>query len=1036
MKTINKLFILVFWAYAVNMLHAQKLPVPYPSPEAASLGVIGNVPVSFYTGRANIAIPLMEMKSGDYKLPIVLSYNSSGVMPDVRPGWVGQNWNLEVGGAVTRTIKGIPDEDPTYGFCSLTNYNRLQSSDWSSTAKLLATQSSPYFLGNSVGYYDTEPDEFSFSVNGISGKFYMGSDGKFKVMGEPGIKVEYEFNNSKPPTGYGSGPTTFWGFKITAQDGIVYSFGYNDNAIETSNTYLKTSSTYGTSYFLTKIEIPNRSEAITFSYSTKVLDENIFSVEIRMGSGYKWENGKWSSIAGGCSYNGTQIFTSKVTHTYLQSVEGPGFSLSFSTSNAGDLSYPNLDINAKPAKWQKLDLITLKDKSNQTVKTFTFSYDTGASTRLFLKSVKESGIPAYEFQYDSRKSIGYDLTSTDHWGYYNGFTEGSRIATTFSVNNKEYFGLNRETDSIYIAAGILTQVKYPTGGTANFEFEPNTYSKYYTLSNGAISLNNVDMAWDNKWISLNPVTGSGNITIAKPSYYSVLVGLSSGVGGKETVVGFLQSGTYSTNSFFQNSSFNKNNISDYTFYVKYKELISSTNAFAGGLRIKKITYKDGDLSYIHEYKYVKSFKLTNTPTISSGVLGSIPIYNFSINVSAQPLGTNYNGYYDAYSSQPISPLSLAEGSPVGYSEVAEITKDKNGNSLGYTIYKYTNFDSNPDSPPVSVTTVVARDFGARNKNEVERGKLLCQTEYKNNDIRIKEKSFTYKKVLRDGIRAIENRQIYFSNCPSAQFIGYAATAYYFNNNSYLPDKVTETDYDTSGNNPVATETNYSYNSYNLVSESSTNNSDNANYKTSYKYPTDFNTTSPYNEMTNKNMLSPIIEKATYKNTSTLTVKEKNNYDKFYSRFYAPLNRQIQYGANTIETREVYAYDSICNLRQATKDNADKVVYLWGYNYQYLIAEIKGAAYSDVTGKIAEATLNAIAAKSEPAAADWTSINNLRSQLPNAQVTTYTYKPLIGIATMTDPRGVVTKYDYDSSGRLNKVTQADKVIQSYDYHYKN
>jgi len=41
-----------------------------------------------------------------------------------------------------------------------------------------------------------------------------------------------------------------------------------------------------------------------------------------------------------------------------------------------------------------------------------------------------------------------------------------------------------------------------------------------------------------------------------------------------------------------------------------------------------------------------------------------------------------------------------------------------------------------------------------------------------------------------------------------------------------------------------------------------------------------------------------------------------------------------------------------------------------------------------------------------------------------------------MATMTDPRGVVTKYDYDSFGRLSKVTQADKVIQTYDYHYKN
>ena len=108
----------------------------------------------------------------------------------------------------------------------------------------------------------------------------------------------------------------------------------------------------------------------------------------------------------------------------------------------------------------------------------------------------------------------------------------------------------------------------------------------------------------------------------------------------------------------------------------------------------------------------------------------------------------------------------------------------------------------------------------------------------------------------------------------------------------------------------------------------------------------------------------------------------------------------------------------------------------------MVAEIKNATYSDVCkviGNGVEATgktsLETIAAKSDPAS-DMTTIDNLRTKLPNALVTTYTYKPLVGILTMTDPRGVVTKYDYDSFGRLRKVTRADKVIETHDYHYKN
>jgi hypothetical protein len=71
------------------------------------------------------------------------------------------------------------------------------------------------------------------------------------------------------------------------------------------------------------------------------------------------------------------------------------------------------------------------------------------------------------------------------------------------------------------------------------------------------------------------------------------------------------------------------------------------------------------------------------------------------------------------------------------------------------------------------------------------------------------------------------------------------------------------------------------------------------------------------------------------------------------------------------------YDSKGNILQIT-DNRTSIptVYLWSYNYQHPIVEIKGVIYSDVTGKIAEAMLNAIAANNELNASDSTTINNL------------------------------------------------------------
>ena len=295
MKKIKSILILFLWVGITNQSFAQKLPFPYSSPEAASLGIVGNIPVSLYTGRANITVPLTEVQSGGYRLPVALSYNSSGVIPDLRPGWVGQNWSLSVGGAITRSVKGLPDETDTYGFCK--SYNRLQNADWASNQNLMSTQSSPYFFGHSVNYYDTEPDEFSFGVDGISGKFYIGSDGKFKVASEPGIKVECDINDLRS-TDQSMHIPTFWGFKIITPEGIVYHFGFKNNAIETSNIYPpggnSFANSYASSWLLTKIEIPNRNEVITFTYDTKKLDLKASFVETNVSSAWQWSNGKWT----------------------------------------------------------------------------------------------------------------------------------------------------------------------------------------------------------------------------------------------------------------------------------------------------------------------------------------------------------------------------------------------------------------------------------------------------------------------------------------------------------------------------------------------------------------------------------------------------------------------------------------------------------------------------------------------------------------------------------------------------------------------
>ena len=65
------------------------------------------------------------------------------------------------------------------------------------------------------------------------------------------------------------------------------------------------------------------------------------------------------------------------------------------------------------------------------------------------------------------------------------------------------------------------------------------------------------------------------------------------------------------------------------------------------------------------------------------------------------------------------------------------------------------------------------------------------------------------------------------------------------------------------------------------------------------------------------------------------------------------------------------------------------------------------------------------------------IDDLRLYPVGASMTTFTYDPLVGMTSSTDPNGVVTKYEYDSFGRLKNVRDNDSKITARNYyHYYN
>ena len=100
MKNIIKLQLLVFFIILIQVRIVaqtytyncnQVLP---PSPTAASLGSYGDIPVSNYTGAANIGIPLFTINERDLSLNLSLNYNSQGVKVQQEASWVGLSWSL------------------------------------------------------------------------------------------------------------------------------------------------------------------------------------------------------------------------------------------------------------------------------------------------------------------------------------------------------------------------------------------------------------------------------------------------------------------------------------------------------------------------------------------------------------------------------------------------------------------------------------------------------------------------------------------------------------------------------------------------------------------------------------------------------------------------------------------------------------------------------------------------------------------------------------------------------------------------------
>jgi YD repeat-containing protein len=65
----------------------------------------------------------------------------------------------------------------------------------------------------------------------------------------------------------------------------------------------------------------------------------------------------------------------------------------------------------------------------------------------------------------------------------------------------------------------------------------------------------------------------------------------------------------------------------------------------------------------------------------------------------------------------------------------------------------------------------------------------------------------------------------------------------------------------------------------------------------------------------------------------------------------------------------------------------------------------------------------------------TALNSIRTGIPTALVRTFTWSPVTGMTSETDPRGQTTYYQYDSYQRLHTIADQDgNILKTYNYSY--
>lgn len=524
-----------------NFSFAQEVPnVIPPSPEAASLLTYGNTGVNFYTGQPSFSVPIHTVSVRGFQFPVSLNYSSfQGINVEAVAPWVGIGWSLNATGTVSRTVRGLADDMDGDGYTELAEIDIHDITILTSVLEKYGKNE-----------LDGEPDKFTYSVNGLSGSFFLGRDGSVISKTKTNDSISY---NSTP-----GGLIDY--FRVIDKNGITYLFEEKERTISIRlGQSINGSLSPVTSWYLTSVLDPSGNELMALSYYE--MCNNCSYGTYRFCSNCTVSTPTYTTLSPRSETEGTIAFNPSTDLTYsrnyvtakrIKQISYPGGFVNFQMSANTRLDYTNDKY---------LDWIDISDGDSSRIKRFDLSYsyfdandpdgevpiDTAPSSLLFLGGQEigdferrlkldeiqefDSGLtdslPPYQFEYnmDYKLPDRYSFAK-DHWGFYNGQNENtspepnyqykylipkslevSELEDDFSLSdyNELFVELgtaNRGANSTYVKAGVLEKVIYPTGGFTSFEFEGNT-AVSDELDNPRVPIAPIDVTVNNTEVYFN-----------------------------------------------------------------------------------------------------------------------------------------------------------------------------------------------------------------------------------------------------------------------------------------------------------------------------------------------------------------------------------------------------------------------------------------------------------------------------------------------------------------------------------------------------